>query len=142
MLDRLVGYKLSPLLWQKVRRGLSAGRVQSATVKLIVDREREIRDFKPQEYWTITAVLTDLQGKHAFEAAFYGKGKKKIVPQKKQEVEEILAAIGKKDFLVTEVKKSTRQRKAYAPFTTSTLQQDAARKLGFTTKRTMMVAQG
>ena len=142
VLDRLVGYKLSPLLWQKVRRGLSAGRVQSATVKLIVDREREIRDFKPQEYWTITAVLTDLQGKHAFEAAFYGKGKKKIVPQNKQEVEEILAAIGKKDFLVTEVKKSTRQRKAYAPFTTSTLQQDAARKLGFTTKRTMMVAQG
>ncbi len=142
VLDRLVGYKLSPLLWQKVKRGLSAGRVQSATVKLIVDREREIRNFQPQEYWTINAVLTDLQGKHAFEAVFYGKGKKKIVPSTKTEVDEILAAVRGCDFLITEVKKSVRQRKAYAPFTTSTLQQDAARKLGFTTKRTMMIAQG
>ena len=142
VLDRLVGYKLSPLLWQKVRRGLSAGRVQSSTVKLIVDREREIRDFKPQEYWTIQAILTDMQGKHAFEASFFGKGKKKLVPKSEAEVQEILSAVCGQEFAITEAKKSTRQRKAYAPFTTSTLQQDAARKLGFTTKRTMMVAQG
>ena len=142
VLDRLVGYKLSPLLWQKVRRGLSAGRVQSSTVKLIVDREREIRDFKPQEYWTIQAILTDMQGKHAFEASFFGKGKKKLVPKSEAEVQEILSAVRGQEFAITEAKKSTRQRKAYAPFTTSTLQQDAARKLGFTTKRTMMVAQG
>lgn len=142
VMDRLVGYKLSPLLWTKVRRGLSAGRVQSSTVKLIVDREREIRDFKPQEYWTISAILTDRNKKHAFEADFYGQNKKKLVPESEQEVQKILQTIDGKDFIITDVKKSMRQRKAYAPFTTSTLQQDAARKLGFTTKRTMMVAQG
>ena len=142
VLDRLVGYKLSPLLWQKVRRGLSAGRVQSVTVRLIVDRENEIRDFVPQEYWTITAFLADHQGKHEFEASFYGKEGKKFVPSSEQETQEILDAIKGKDFLITNVKKGTKQRRPFAPFTTSTLQQDAARKLGFTTKRTMAVAQG
>ncbi len=142
VLDRLVGYKLSPLLWQKVRRGLSAGRVQSVTVRLIVDRENEIRDFVPQEYWTITALLTDMQGKNQFEASFYGKAGKKLVPASQQETQEILDAIKGKDFLIAGVKKGTKQRRPFAPFTTSTLQQDAARKLGFTTKRTMAVAQG
>ena len=142
VLDRLVGYKLSPLLWQKVRRGLSAGRVQSVTVRLIVDRENEIRDFVPQEYWTITALLTDMQGNNQFEAAFYGKAGKKLVPASQQETQEILDAIKGKDFLIANAKKGTKQRRPFAPFTTSTLQQDAARKLGFTTKRTMAVAQG
>ena len=100
VLDRLVGYKLSPLLWQKVRRGLSAGRVQSVTVRLIVDRENEIRDFVPQEYWTITALLTDMQGNNQFEAAFYGRAGKKLVPASQQETQEILDAIKGKDFLI------------------------------------------
>ncbi|MEI3416659.1 MAG: DNA topoisomerase [Christensenellaceae bacterium] len=108
VLDRLVGYKLSPLLWQKVRRGLSAGRVQSATVKLIVDREREIRDFKPQEYWTIQAILTDMQGKHAFEASFFGKGKKKLVPKSKAEVQEILSAVRGQGFSPSQRPRSRR----------------------------------
>ena len=142
VLDRLVGYNLSPLLWHKVRRGLSAGRVQSVTVRLIVERERQIRDFNPEEYWTIKATLTDEKGKHAFDADFYGKDKKKIVPKSEAEVNEILNAIGKDDFTIANVKKGSRQRKPFAPFTTSTLQQDAARKLGFTTRRTMSVAQG
>ncbi|MGI6664072.1 MAG: type I DNA topoisomerase [Christensenellaceae bacterium] len=142
VLDRLVGYKLSPLLWEKVRRGLSAGRVQSVTVKLIVDREREIRNFDPEEYWTITAALSDKEDNNTFTAEFFGKDKKKIVPKSEAEVKEILETIGKNDFVIAAIKKSVRQRKPYAPFTTSTLQQDAARKLGFTTRRTMMVAQG
>ncbi len=142
VLDRLVGYKLSPLLWQKVRRGLSAGRVQSVTVRLIVDRENDIRNFVPQEYWTITAKLADQQGKNRFEAVFYGKAGKKLVPENQEQTQAILDAILGKDFIITKVKKGTKQRRPFAPFTTSTLQQDAARKLGFTTKRTMAVAQG
>ena len=142
VLDRLVGYKLSPLLWSKVRRGLSAGRVQSVAVRLIVDREREIRDFKPREYWTISAVLTDMQGKNAFLANFYGKDGKKLEPATKEETDAILSELKNADYIISNIKKSTKQRKAFAPFTTSTLQQDAARKLGFTTKRTMVIAQG
>ncbi len=142
VLDRLVGYKLSPLLWIKVKRGLSAGRVQSVTVRLIVDREEEIRNFVPEEYWTIQADLTDLSGKHPFTAIFYGKGKKKIVPVSQQEVDAILADIKGKEFVIVNMKKALKRRNPFAPFTTSTLQQDAARKLGFTTKRTMVVAQG
>ena len=141
VLDRLVGYKLSPLLWAKVRKGLSAGRVQSATVKIIVDREREINDFKPEEYWTIGTVFTDVNGKNAFKANFYGTSSKKIVPKSKDEVDKIISALDKDGYSISDKKKSTRQKKAFAPFTTSTLQQDASRKLNFTTKKTMMVAQ-
>ena len=141
VLDRLVGYKLSPLLWAKVRKGLSAGRVQSATVKIIVDREREINDFKPEEYWTIGTVFTDVNGKNAFKANFYGTSSKKVVPKSKDEVDKIISALDKDGYSISDKKKSIRQKKAFAPFTTSTLQQDASRKLNFTTKKTMMVAQ-
>ncbi len=141
VLDRLVGYKLSPLLWSKVARGLSAGRVQSVTVRLIVDRENEIRNFKSQEYWTIVADLVDDKGKNGFSAVFFG-DTKKIVPGSEEEVKKILDSIEGEDYIITDVKKSEKQRRPFAPFTTSTLQQDAARKLNFTTKRTMMVAQG
>ena len=142
VLDRLVGYKLSPLLWSKVRRGLSAGRVQSVAVRLIVDRENEIRDFKPREFWTIFAIFTDEKGKHPFEAKFFGKKGKKLEPATQEETEQIVSEIQAAEYRIEKVKKSTKQRRPYAPFTTSTLQQDAARKLGFTTKRTMMIAQG
>lgn len=140
VLDRLVGYKLSPLLWQKVKRGLSAGRVQSATVKIVVDREREIRNFNPQEYWTIPAVFTDKNGKNEFKASYYG-NPKKFVPKTEDEVKTILDSVKDKDFVITECKKSIKNRRPYPPFTTSTLQQDANRKLGFSTKKTMSVAQ-
>ncbi|MBR6822524.1 MAG: toprim domain-containing protein, partial [Clostridia bacterium] len=93
VLDRLVGYEISPLLWRKVKKGLSAGRVQSATVKLVVDREREIRAFKPDEFWTIKASLTDKEGNNPFNAMFYGKGSKKIVPKSEEEVKEIISAL-------------------------------------------------
>ena len=142
VLDRLVGYKLSPLLWNKIRRGLSAGRVQSVAVRLIVDRENEIRQFVPREFWTIAAELTDIQGKNPFTANFYGIDGKKFEPTNEAQTKEIVGELKSADFVIDKIKKSTKQRKAYAPFTTSTLQQDAARKLGFTTKRTMMIAQG
>ena len=142
VLDRLVGYKLSPLLWNKVRRGLSAGRVQSVSVRLIVDREKEINDFVPVEYWTITALVANADGKNEFEASYFGKNGKKFEPKSEAEAEQVLADLKKSDFIIRKVKRSEKQRKAYPPFTTSTLQQDAARKLGFTTKKTMMIAQG
>ncbi len=142
VLDRLVGYKLSPLLWSKVRRGLSAGRVQSVAVRLIVDREAEIRDFVPREYWTISAVLTDEKGKNPFVANFYGKNGKKLEPENEQQTNEILDELKKADYIIANTKQNEKQRRPFAPFTTSTLQQDAARKLGFTTKRTMVIAQG
>ena len=141
VLDRLVGYEISPLLWRKVKKGLSAGRVQSATVKLVVDREREIRAFKPDEFWTIKASLTDKEGNNPFNSMFYGKGSKKIVPKSEDEVKEIISALDKENYVITSRKESLRYKRAFAPFTTSTLQQDASRKLNFTTKRTMMVAQ-
>ena len=142
VLDRLVGYKLSPLLWNKVRRGLSAGRVQSVAVRIIVDREREINGFNPEEYWTITAMLADEKGRNVFEAKYFGKDGKKLEPKSEAETNEILADLKDADFIISKVKRGVKQRKPYAPFTTSTLQQDAARKLGFTTKKTMMIAQG
>ena len=142
VLDRLVGYKLSPLLWSKVRRGLSAGRVQSVAVRLLVDRENEIRDFVPREYWTITALLTDTAGHNQYEAKFYGKDGKKYEPATEEETNAILAALKQATFTVKDVKKREKRRRPLAPFTTSTMQQDAGRKLGFTSKRTMIVAQG
>ncbi len=143
ILDRLVGYKISPLLWRKIKKGLSAGRVQSVTVKLICDREKEIKDFIPEEYWSITALLEKDQ--IPFEASFYGvmeNGKeKKLELPNKEKVEAILDTIDEEKFIVHEVKKGTRRRNPYPPFTTSTLQQDASRRLGFSTKKTMAVAQ-
>ena len=143
ILDRLVGYKISPLLWKKIKKGLSAGRVQSVAVKLICDRESEIDEFIPVEYWTIKALLNkDEQG---FESNFYGVEKKgkdeKLQINSKSESDSILKELKKNEFIVNEVKKGKRKRNPYPPYTTSTMQQDASKKLGFSTKKTMMVAQ-
>ena len=142
VLDRIVGYKISPLLWNKVKRGLSAGRVQSVAVKLIVDREEEIEKFIPEEYWNIYAKLEDKETKKEFEARFYGKDGKKQEIHKKEEVDEILRNIEKSKYIVKEVKKGEKKRNAAPPFTTSTMQQEASRKLNFTLKKTMSIAQG
>ena len=142
VLDRIVGYKISPLLWKKVKPGLSAGRVQSVAVKLIVDRENEIRNFIPEEYWNIYATLLDEKSKKEFEAKFYGKDGKKIDLHKKEEVDEILANIENGKYIVTNVKLGEKKRTPAPPFTTSTMQQEASRKLGFSLKKTMSVAQG
>ncbi len=142
VLDRIVGYKISPVLWKKVRRGLSAGRVQSVAVKLIVDREEEIEKFIPEEYWNIYATLLEEKSKKSFEAKFYGKDNKKQELHKKEEVDEILKQIKNAKYVVQEVKKGERKRNPAPPFTTSTMQQEASRKLGFTLKKTMSVAQG
>ena len=142
VLDRIVGYKMSPVLWKKVRRGLSAGRVQSVAVKLIVDRENEVEKFIPEEYWNIYANLLDKESKKRFVAKFYGKNGKKLELHKQQEVNEILKTIENAKFIVEEVKKGERKRTPAPPFTTSTMQQEASRKLGFTLKKTMSVAQG
>ncbi|BFH14843.1 type I DNA topoisomerase [Paenibacillus melissococcoides] len=139
ILDRLVGYKISPLLWKKVKKGLSAGRVQSVSVKLIIDRENEINAFIPEEYWTITAKLE--AGKSRFEAKFYGMNGVKKELANEAEVNEVLAALQKQAFVVSEVKEKERLRHPSAPFTTSSLQQEAARKLNFRAAKTMSVAQ-
>ncbi len=142
VLDRIVGYKISPVLWKKVRRGLSAGRVQSVAVKLIVDREEEIEKFIPEEYWNIYAYLLDETSKKTFEAKFYGINNKKQELHTKEQVDAIVASIQKAKYIVQEVKKGERKRTPAPPFTTSTMQQEASRKLGFTLKKTMSVAQG
>jgi len=142
VLDRIVGYKISPLLWKKVKPGLSAGRVQSVAVKIIVDRENEIRNFIPEEYWNIYATLLDEKSKKQFEAKFYGKDGKKIELHKKDEVDEILKNIEDGKYIVTNVKEGEKKKTPAPPFTTSTMQQEASRKLGFTLKKTMSVAQG
>ena len=142
VLDRIVGYKISPVLWKKVKRGLSAGRVQSVAVKLIVDRENEIENFIPEEYWNIYAQLHDEKDKKEFEARFYGKNGKKQELHSKEEVDEILKNIKNAKYIVNEVKKGEKKRTPAPPFTTSTMQQEASRKLGFTLKKTMSIAQG
>ncbi len=142
VLDRIVGYKISPILWKKVKRGLSAGRVQSVAVKLIVDRENEIESFIPEEYWNIYADLKDEKSKKQFEARFYGKNGKKQEIHSKEEIDQILKTIEKEKYTVSEVKKGEKKRNPAPPFTTSTMQQEASRKLGFTLKKTMSVAQG
>ena len=142
VLDRIVGYKISPVLWKKVRRGLSAGRVQSVAVKLIVDREEEIEKFIPEEYWNIYANLLDENSKKVFVAKFYGKSGKKVDIHSKEEVDSILQGIKNKKYVVTAVKKGEKKRTPAPPFTTSTMQQESSRKLGFTLKKTMSVAQG
>ncbi|HAE92000.1 type I DNA topoisomerase [Tissierella praeacuta] len=143
ILDRLVGYKISPLLWRKIRKGLSAGRVQSVVVKLICDRENEIQKFIPAEYWSIKVNLE--KDKEKFEASFYGENingkEKKVELKNKLDVDNILGKINKDNFVVKNVKKGTKKRNPYPPYTTSTLQQDASKKLGFTTKKTMIIAQ-
>ncbi len=139
ILDRLVGYRISPLLWKKVKRGLSAGRVQSVAVRLIVDREREIRSFVPEEYWTVTA-LCQSNGE-AFKAQFHGYGKNKTELHSEQDVADLLIRIGDSEFVVRSVKASERKRNPSAPFITSSLQQEAARKLSFRSQKTMSVAQ-
>ena len=142
VLDRIVGYKISPILWKKVKRGLSAGRVQSVAVKLIVDREDEIEKFIPEEYWNISVNLKKEKAKKAFEAKFYGKNGKKIEIHSKKEVEKILKDLEKAKYIVEDVKLGQKRKNPAPPFTTSTLQQEASRKLGFTLKKTMSVAQG
>ena len=140
MLDRIVGYKLSPLLWRKVRKGLSAGRVQSVTVKLICDREKEIQAFESVEYWTVGMKLR--KDKSAmFEAELTHVDGEKLDLHDEQATEALVVDFQQQKLLVDKVKKSERKRKPAAPFTTSSLQQDAARKLGFTSRKTMMLAQ-
>ncbi|MCI6171822.1 MAG: type I DNA topoisomerase, partial [Selenomonas bovis] len=150
MLDRIVGYKLSPLLWRKIRKGLSAGRVQSVTVKLICDREKEIQAFQSEEYWTVGCKLRR-QKSALFEAelalvdgkklAVHEEGSKNFVLHDEQAAKALTEDLGTQPFSVAAVKKSQRKRRPAAPFTTSSLQQDAARKLGFTSRKTMMLAQ-
>ena len=141
MLDRMVGYKISPLLWQKVKRGLSAGRVQSVVLRLIGDREDEINAFIPDEYWSLDAHLKVTGEKKVLEAKFYGTENEKITIHSKEEVEKIRGEIEKEPFQVKEIKTGERTRKAPLPFTTSTLQQEAAKVLNFSTQKTMRIAQ-
>ncbi len=140
ILDRIVGYQLSPLLWKKVRRGLSAGRVQSVATRLVVDRENEIRAFVPREYWTLDVSLERIGKPGAFVARYWGEDKKREL-ENEQDALAVIADVSGKEFTVTNVKKAEKKRAAAPPFTTSTLQQEASRKLGFTPKKTMMVAQ-
>ena len=141
ILDRLVGYTLSPFLAKTIRRGLSAGRVQSVAVRMIVDREEEIKAFVPQEYWTIDAKLTAPPSKAVFAAAFYGDENGEIKINSKEESDQLFADLEKEEFLVSAVKKGKKNRSPAPPFITSTLQQEASRKLNMTPRRTMAVAQ-
>ncbi len=142
VLDRIVGYKISPVLWKKVKRGLSAGRVQSVAVKLIVDREEEIEKFIAEEYWNIYLIASDKKTKTKFQAKFYGIDGKKVDLHKQEDVEEIINKIDKEKYIVKEIKKGEKKRNPAPPFTTSTMQQEASRKLNFAIKKTMSVAQG
>lgn len=139
VLDRLVGYSISPILWKKVKKGLSAGRVQSIALKMIIDREKEIREFKPEEYWTIDGNFK--KGRQKFKANFWGLDGKKYQLKTQEDVQKVLQRVDSKDYQVTKVEKKERKRNPAAPFTTSSLQQEAARKLNFRTRKTMMVAQ-
>jgi len=139
ILDRLVGYSISPILWKKVKKGLSAGRVQSVALRLIIDRENEINAFEPEEYWSISGLFN--KSKVEFDAAFYGDAKKKVKLVNKEQVDEILGRLKGDSFEVQEVVKKERKRNPALPFTTSSLQQEAARKLNFRARKTMMVAQ-
>lgn len=139
VLDRIVGYSISPLLWKKVKKGLSAGRVQSVALKLIIDRENEIKAFKPEEYWTIDGFFQ--KGNKKFQASFYGVDGKKLKLETNEDVQKVLALITSDTFEVAKVEKKERRRNAPLPYTTSSLQQDAANKINFRTRKTMMVAQ-
>ena len=141
VLDRMVGYKISPLLWQKIKRGLSAGRVQSVALRIIGDREDEINAFIPEEYWTLDAVFKIPGEKKPLTAKFYGKEKEKMHIASKEELDRILKELDGVSYQVKDVKKGERTRKAPLPFTTSTLQQEAAKTLNFSTQKTMRLAQ-
>ena len=141
MLDRMVGYRISPLLWQKIKRGLSAGRVQSVALRIIGDREDEINAFIPEEYWTLDVNLRAEGEKKPLTARFYGKDKEKINISSKEELDKICEELQGADYKVKEVKKSERTRKAPLPFTTSTLQQEASKLLNYSTQKTMRIAQ-
>ena len=132
VLDRIVGYSISPILWKKVKKGLSAGRVQSVALKLIIDRENEINNFKPEEYWTIDSTFK--KGNKKFQASFYGLDGKKVKLQTNEQVKEVLARIQSDDFNVDQVERKERKRNAPLPYTTSTMQMDAANKLNFRTR--------
>ncbi|MGE8034209.1 DNA topoisomerase I [Lysinibacillus sp. KCTC 33748] len=139
ILDRLVGYNISPILWKKVKKGLSAGRVQSVALRMIIDRENEIKNFQPEEYWTIEGSFE--KGKKTFDALYYGNGKEKIKLTNEEQVKSILKNVKGTSFEVVNVSKKERKRNAAPAFTTSSLQQEAARKLNFRAKKTMMLAQ-
>ncbi|MDY4954310.1 MAG: type I DNA topoisomerase [Candidatus Onthomonas sp.] len=142
ILDRIVGYQLSPLLWRKIRRGLSAGRVQSVATRLVVDREREIRAFVPQEYWSLDVVLNripPLEG--SFQAHYHGEGRKKAELTSEEQVNAIISDLAVNPFVVTGIRRTEKKRQPAPPFTTSTLQQEASRKLNMTPRRTMSIAQ-
>ena len=142
ILDRIVGYQLSPLLWRKIRRGLSAGRVQSVATRLVVDREREIRAFVPQEYWSLDVVLNriaPLEG--SFQAHYHGEGRKKAELNNEEQVNAIISDLQKAPFIVSGIRRTEKKRQPAPPFTTSTLQQEASRKLNMTPRRTMSIAQ-
>ncbi len=145
ILDRLVGYEISPVLWKKIKKGLSAGRVQSVATRMIVEREEAIEAFKPEEYWNLHVIL-ETEKKETFKAKYHGihkgAGKPQVVKLKNKEMaDQVLAAIDNKPFIVEEIKKGNRKRKPAAPFTTSTLQQEAARRLGYSARKTMSIAQ-
>lgn len=139
VLDRLVGYEISPLLWRNVKWGLSAGRVQSAALKLICDREEEIKKFNPEEYWTVDVKLK--KGKKSFPVKLTTKNKKKIEIKNKEQADQIIEELKENEYIVSKIKKGTKNKNPLAPFTTSTLQQEASKKLNFMTKKTMSVAQ-
>ena len=141
ILDRMIGYRISPLLWEKVKRGLSAGRVQSVALRIICDREEEINAFMPQEYWTMDADFMTKGAKKPFRAKFYGDVNGKLAIESEAEAEKILAAVKNAEFKVAEIKTGERKRQPAPPFTTSTLQQEAAKALNFSTQKTMRLAQ-
>ncbi len=141
VLDRIVGYSISPLLWRKVKKGLSAGRVQSVAMKIICDREAEVEAFVPEEYWTITATLSHVLSGKNFKARFHGDASGKITLKNEQQAQEVLDTLKTAAYSINSIKKSVKKRYPAPPFITSTMQQEAARKLGFTSSRTMMVAQ-
>jgi len=141
ILDRIVGYKISPLLWRKVKKGLSAGRVQSVATRLICDREEEIENFVPEEYWTIDVKLSKQDSRSTFTAKFYGSQSQKIDLKNEEQVSGIVREIEGENFIVQKIKKGEKKKSPAPPFITSTLQQEASRKLGFPAKKTMMIAQ-
>jgi DNA topoisomerase-1 len=141
ILDRIVGYKLSPLLWRKVRRGLSAGRVQSVATRMVVDREKEVRDFTQEEYWLLDATLSCKKSRGGFTARFHGTEEKKIELTSEAEADEVIAKVSESEFSVKSVKRADKSRAPSPPFITSTLQQEASRRLGMTPHRTMSIAQ-
>ncbi|NLW65711.1 MAG: type I DNA topoisomerase, partial [Clostridiales bacterium] len=141
ILDRIVGYKLSPLLWRKVRRGLSAGRVQSVATRMVVDREKEIRDFRQEEFWLLDVTLDCEKNKGSFVARFHGTEEKKLELKTEEEADRVIYEISKDEFRIKTVKRGEKTRSPSPPFITSTLQQEASRRLGMTPRRTMSIAQ-